>query len=215
MSVVAPDVARTPLRLVVLGDSIAYGTGARHPDDALGPRLTAVLSGDGFDVDLHVLAVPGAVSAHLGAQVRRAEPLRADLAVVVIGANDLARFVPVDAATAHLAAAVSALRAVGTDVVVVPAPDMSSVPFVPPAFRAAVRAACAQLQLRQGQAAESAGGTVARIAAEVGSAFAADPALFSADRFHPSSAGYRHIAAALAPTVLTAARGRRDGDAAA
>jgi lysophospholipase L1-like esterase len=155
------------------------------------------------------------VSADLPAQVRRALSARPDLAVVVIGANDLARFVPVDAATADLAAAVRALRACGTHVVVVPAPDMSSVPFVPPAFRSAVRAACAQLQLRQGEAAEAAGATVAHIAAEVGRAFALDPALFSADRIHPSSAGYRHIAAALAPTVLAAARGRRDGDAAA
>ena len=109
--VVAPVVARTPLRLVVLGDSIAYGTGARHPDDSLGPRLRAVLTGDGFDVDLHVLAVPGAVSAQLGAQVRRAEPLRPDLAVVVIGANDLARFVPAEQAAADLGAAVTALAA--------------------------------------------------------------------------------------------------------
>ncbi|TFV85618.1 GDSL-type esterase/lipase family protein [Blastococcus sp. CT_GayMR16] len=207
--------APTPLRLVVLGDSIAYGTGARSPDDALGPRLSAVLADDGFDVDLHVLAVPGAVSAQLADQVRRATPLQADLAVVVIGANDLARFVPVDGATAALAAAVTALQAAGTDVVVVPAPDMSSVPFVPPAFRAAVRAACAQLQQRQGAVAEAAGAVVAHIAAEIGTAFAADPTLFSADRFHPSSAGYRQIAAALAPTVLAAARARRDGDAAA
>jgi lysophospholipase L1-like esterase len=208
-------VARTPLRLVVLGDSIAYGTGARHPDDSLGPRLSAVLTGDEFDVDLHVLAMPGAASAQLGAQVRRAEPLRPDLAVVVIGANDLARFVPVEQAAGHLAAAVTALRAAGTDVVVVPAPDMSSVPFVPPAFRAAVRAACAQLQQHQTRAAEGAGATVAHIAVEIGNAFALDPALFSADRFHPSSAGYRHIADALAPSVLAAARARRDGDAAA
>jgi lysophospholipase L1-like esterase len=207
-------VTRTPLRLVVLGDSIAYGTGARHPDDSLGPRLSGALAADGFDVDLHVLAVPGAVSAHLGAQVRRAEPLHADLAVVVIGANDLARFVPVDSAAAALAAAVTALRADGTDVVVVPAPDMSSIPFVPPAFRAAVRAACAQLQQHQARVAEAAGAIVAHIAVEIGNAFALDPALFSADRFHPSSAGYRHIATALTPTVLAAARARRDDEAA-
>ncbi|HEY0402869.1 MAG TPA: GDSL-type esterase/lipase family protein [Blastococcus sp.] len=206
---------RTPLRLVVLGDSIAYGQGAGHPDDSLGPLLSAVLAEDGFDVDLHVLAVPGAVSADLAAQVRRAEPLDADLAVVVIGANDLARFAPIDGAAADLAAAVTALRAAGTHVVVVPAPDMSSVPFVPPAFRAAVRAACALLQHQQGLVAEAAGAVVAHIAAEVGSAFAADPMMFSADRYHPSSAGYRSIAAALAPTVLAVAREHRDGDAAA
>jgi lysophospholipase L1-like esterase len=207
-------VAPFPLRLVVLGDSIAYGTGAHRPADALGPRLAAALTADGFDVDLHVLALPGAVSAQLAAQVRGAEPLRPDLAVLVIGANDLARFVPADRAAADLAAAVTALRVAGTAVVVVPAPDMSSIPFVPPAFRAAVRAACALLQRRQTEAAEAAGATVAHVAGDIGRAFALDPALFSADRFHPSSAGYRQIADALAPTVLATARIRRD-DAAA
>jgi lysophospholipase L1-like esterase len=39
--------------------------------------------------------------------------------------------------------------------------------------------------------------------------------MFSADRFHPSSAGYARIAAALGPTVLAAAQARRDRDAAA
>jgi lysophospholipase L1-like esterase len=206
-------VTRTPLRLAVLGDSIAYGTGAQHADDTLGRRLRRALEADGFDVELHVLAVPGAVSAQLTAQVRRAEPLAADLAVIVVGANDLARFVPAEQAAAQLGAAVSALRAVGTDVVVVPAPDMSSVPFVPPAFRSAVQAACRHLQQRQERVAERAGATVAHVAAEVAGAFGADPAMFSADRFHPSSAGYARIAAALAPYVLTAARSRRDAAA--
>jgi lysophospholipase L1-like esterase len=206
-------VERFPLRLVVLGDSIAYGTGARSPEDALGPRLTAALAAEGFDVDLHVLAVPGAVSADLARQVRGAEPLGADLAVVVIGANDLARFVPPAQAAASLGAAVTALRSAGARVVVVPAPDMSSVPFVPPAFRAAVRAASVQLQRHQAAATESAGGAVADVAA-VGPLFAADPAMFSADRFHPSSAGYASIAQAVAPAVVAAARVHRD-DAAA
>ncbi|MGY1848968.1 MULTISPECIES: GDSL-type esterase/lipase family protein [unclassified Blastococcus] len=206
--------ARTPLRLVVLGDSLASGTGAARPSDALGPRLTRVLTDDGFDVELHVMAVPGAVSAGLADQARRAQPLSADLAVVVIGANDLARFVPVEQAASALAAAVTALRAGGTDVVVVPAPDMSMVPFVPPALRALVRGACAVLQRRQSQVATTGGATVAPVAAEVARAFSADPALFSADRFHPSSAGYAAIAAVLAPHVLAAARARRDGAAA-
>jgi lysophospholipase L1-like esterase len=206
-------VARIPFRLLVLGDSIGYGTGARRAEDALGPRLSAELTADGFDVDLHVLAVPGAVSADLAQQARRAEQLDADLAVVVIGANDLARFVPAAQAAAALAAAVTALRAGGTDVVVVPAPDMSAVPFVPPAFRAAVRAASVLLQGQQAAAVEACGGRIADVA-HVGRLFAADPAMFSGDRFHPSSAGYASIAQALAPAVRAAARARRD-DAAA
>ena len=47
----------------------------------------------------------------------------------------------------------------------------------------------------------------------MGAAFAADPALFSADRFHPSPAGYALIAEALAPHVVAAARARRDAAA--
>jgi lysophospholipase L1-like esterase len=206
-------VDRSPLRLVVLGDSIAFGTGALRIEDTLGRRLSAALTADGFDVDLHVLAVPGAASVDLAAQVRRAEPLDPDVAVIVIGANDLARFVPPAQAAASLAAAVTTLRASGADVVVVPAPDMSSVPFVPPAFRAAVRAASLQLQRHQAAAVEAAGGSMAAVH-EVGEAFAGDPAMFSADRFHPSSAGYAAIAHALAPAVLTVARSRRDGAAA-
>ncbi len=202
-----------PLRLRVLGDSIAHGTGAARADDALGPRLAAALRADGHDVDLAVLAVPGAVSADLAAQVRRALPA-ADLAVVVIGANDLARLVPPERAAAALGDAVRALRSTGTDVVVVPAPDMSSIPFVPPAFRPLVRAASAELQRRQEAVAEAAGARVAAVAAHVGRSFETDPAMFSADRFHPSSAGYAAIAAALTPFVLAAARERRDGAAA-
>ncbi len=52
------------------------------------------------------------------------------------------------------------------------------------------------------------GATVAAVA-DVNRVFGTDPTLFAADRFHPSSAGYAWIAAALAPTVLAAARARR------
>jgi lysophospholipase L1-like esterase len=203
-----------PLRLAVLGDSIGYGTGARRAGDTLGARVSRALISDGFDVDLHVLAVPGALSAGLAAQAQRAAGLQPDLALVVIGANDLARFVPPARAAAALGDAVRLLRSAGTDVVVVPAPDMSSIPFVPPAFRSAVRAACAQLQRGQAAAAEAAGCTVATVATEVHDAFAGDPDMFAADRFHPSSAGYARIAAALVPYVLDAARTRRDASAA-
>ncbi|MGY1814463.1 GDSL-type esterase/lipase family protein [Blastococcus sp. SYSU D00820] len=205
---------RSSLRLAVLGDSIAYGTGAQRTADTLGPRLAAALDLEGYDVALSVLAVPGAVSAGLAAQVRSAVALGADLAVVVIGANDLARFVPTDAAVAALAQAVRDLRAAGTDVVVVPAPDMSSIPFVPPAFRPVVQAASVRLQEQQAAAAEAAGASVAAVAAHVGRSFESDPAMFAADRFHPSSTGYAAIAAALVPFVVRAAHARRDARAA-
>ena len=47
---VGPDVTDR-LRFVVLGDSIAAGTGAGRPGDALGPRLTAALAAEGIAAD--------------------------------------------------------------------------------------------------------------------------------------------------------------------
>ncbi|RBY82946.1 SGNH/GDSL hydrolase family protein [Geodermatophilus sp. TF02-6] len=205
---------RTALRLALLGDSLAHGSGAARPQDALGPRLAAALEEAGYAVDLHVLAVPGAVSAGLAAQVRRAAPLEADLAVVLVGANDLTRLVPPAQAAAALAAALHQLHAAGTDVVVVPAPDMSMVPWVPPALRPLVQSASALLQREQAAVARAAGAMVAEVSDAVAVTFGADPALFSADRFHPSSAGYAHIAQALVPFVVAAAHARRDAAAA-
>jgi lysophospholipase L1-like esterase len=50
------------------------------------------------------------------------------------------------------------------------------------------------------------GGRVADPDQRASRAFAADPTLFSADRFHPSSAGYAVIADSLLPVLMDAAR---------
>lgn len=194
------------LSLAVLGDSIAHGTGASRPDDALGPRLVAALAEDGLDVALQVLAVPGAVSAGLAAQVRQVT--RADLGLVVVGSNDLTRLVPPATAAEQLGAAVRQLRQLGAEVLVVPAPDLSTVPWVPPALQSLVSTASGELQRRQADAVRAAGGVLAPIGADLGQRFRARPALFAADRFHPSSAGYALIAEALVPVVRAIARSR-------
>jgi len=195
------------LRFLVLGDSLAHGTGAARPADTLGARLTRALEQAGRPVQRTVVAVPGATSLDLAAQVRRAAP--ADLALLVIGANDLTRQVPPDAAAGALAAAVRELRAQGADVLVVPTPDLSSVAWVPPALRPFVAAVSDGLRARQTAVAEAAGAVVAPVSAALSQAFAADPSLFSADRLHPSSAGYARVAEALAPHLLELAARRR------
>ena len=200
---VAPGVA---LRLALLGDSIAYGTGAARRADTLAPRLAAALAAAGVPAEHAVFAVPGARTAGLARQVARAVAWQPDVAVVVIGANDLAHRVPPTVAAAALGEAVRALRAAGAEVVVAPAPDLSVVPHVPAALKDAVRAAALDLRARQAQATLAEGGRVADPAAASATAFATDPSLFAADRFHPSSAGYAVIAQALAPVVLAAVR---------
>ncbi|GAA4976084.1 GDSL-type esterase/lipase family protein [Actinoplanes utahensis] len=189
----------------VLGDSIAYGQGAGRAADTIGARLVAALARTGQSVDLEVFAVPGADSRGLAAQVARAAAAAPDLALVIIGANDLTHLVPPRQAAALLGDAVRALRAAGAEVVVAPAPDLSVVPWVPPQFRMLVSSGSQALRQEQIRAATAAGARIADVSGVTSVAFAADPALFSADRFHPSSAGYAVIADALAPTVHEAA----------
>jgi lysophospholipase L1-like esterase len=196
------------LRFLVLGDSLAFGTGATSPDHTLGVQLTRTLEQAGEIVELQVVAVPGATSLDLAAQVRRVGD--ADVALLVIGANDLTRQVPAAQAAAALGAAVRALRERGTEVLVVPTPDLSSVAWVPPAFRAVVAGLCDRLRSRQTLAAEAAGAVVVPVAPELTGRFATDPTLFAADRFHPSSAGYTLVAEALAPHLVELAAGRQD-----
>lgn len=196
------------LRLAVLGDSIAWGQGAARAQDRLAARLADGLAAAGHPATTEVLAVPGARSTGLATQVDRAVAWRPDVAVVVIGANDLTHRTPTDVAVAALADAVRRLRAAGSEVVVAPAPDLSSVPHVPAALRALVRVASEELRRRQADVAAAHGAVVADLDGRTSRAFAEDGALFSADRFHPSSAGYAVIAAALLPPVLEAAARR-------
>lgn len=66
-----------------------------------------------------------------------------------------------------------------------------------------MRTASVTLAAAQAPAARMAGGEV--VADASSASFAADPALFAADRSHPSSAGCAVIAARLIPAVLRAA----------
>ncbi|HEV2798836.1 MAG TPA: SGNH/GDSL hydrolase family protein, partial [Nocardioides sp.] len=191
--------------LALVGDSIAWGQGAARQEDRLGPRLQAALQQHGVVVDPRVFAVPGARSRDLARQVDQAVAWQPELVLVVIGANDLTHREPVADAVRALSHAVRRLREVGAEVVVAPAPDLGAVPHVPVSLRAVVREASNDLRRRQAAAVLAEGGPVAAQDGRTSTAFAADPSMFSADRFHPSSAGYAAIADAVLPALLRAA----------
>lgn len=190
--------------LAVLGDSIAFGQGADRPADTIGVLLSRALTAAGTPTALRVFAVPRARSDALAGQVRAATDWGATVAVIVIGANDLTHLVPTQQAARQLGDAVRALRTAGTQVVVAPAPDLSVVPWVPPQMRELVKSGSAVLRQAQSSAALAEGARVADLNGSTSATFAADPSLFSGDGFHPSSAGYALIAAALTPAVLAA-----------
>ena len=194
------------ITLVVLGDSIGVGVGASRPQDTIGARLAAALTEAGSPTDVRVVAAAGARSDALAAQAERAVQAQPDLAVIIVGANDLTHFTPPQLAARLLGEAVARLGAAGSQVIVVPAPDLSLLPWVPPNLRTIVRAGSETMRQAQTRAALAAGAVVVDIPADAAAQFAGDLSLFSADRFHPSSAGYALIAAALLPAVVAASR---------
>ena len=196
----------TTIRFRVLGDSLAAGVGCTRAEQSIGHLLAGALRAAGHRVELSVHAVPGARSADLAPQVRAAVAAGADLALIVIGANDLTRLTPPAVGAQLLRDAVAALTGAGARVIVVTAPDMGVLAHVPPAFRDVVSQASRLYATAQADAATAAGATVAHVGPEVFSRFAADDRMFSADRFHPSAAGYAVIANALTSYVLAAAQ---------
>ena len=191
----------------MLGDSIAAGQGAARRTETPGARLADRLREDGHTVTTRVFAVPGARSDALAGQVDLAVGWRPDVAVVVVGANDLIHRTRATHAARELADAVRRLRDVGAEAVVAPAPDLSALPDVPPGLRPVLRSASMLLRDCQIAAAIAAGAHVADRDHATAAAFAADHALFSSDGFHPSGRGYAVITDALYPAVAEALEG--------
>lgn len=201
-----PELGR-PLHLAVLGDSIAAGLGADKPKHTLGARLAKGLGKEaGRAVRLTTLARVGAESSDLDAQLAQLpRGVRLDVAVIVVGGNDLTHRVPVTESIAALTNAIEALRLRGAEVVVGTCPDLRALTPVPQPLRTLGSRAARQLAAAQQAAALAAGARAVSLAAVAGPFFEAAPdEMFSVDRFHPSSAGYRRTAKAMLPSVLAA-----------
>lgn len=196
-----------PVDLALFGDSIAAGLGAQRRKDTLGARLAKGLARDAHrPVRLHTAAVVGAESSMIAAQIDvLPEDYRPDVAVVIVGGNDVTHRVPVPVAAAHLSAAVERLRGRGAEVVVGTCPDLGALRPVPQPLRALGSRMSRQLADAQAEAARRAGADVVSLRHAVGPFFVTQPdEMFSLDRFHPSALGYRRTAEALLPSVLGA-----------
>ena len=200
------------VELVVLGDSIAAGLGADHPDKTLGARLArGIVKKAGRSVRLTTLARVGSESSDLAAQLQQLPPaVRPHVAVVVVGGNDVTHRVPVADSVRRLEACIDALHARGAAVVVGTCPDLGALRPVPQPLRSLGARASRQLATAQRRAALARGARVVSLAHVVGPFFITNPdEMFSLDRFHPSAKGYKRTAKAMLPSVL-AALGVRD-----
>ena len=210
----APDADRhykrkygEPVDLLVLGDSIAAGLGAEKPKHTLGSRLAhGIASAAGRSVRLRTAAVVGSESSMLASQLASLpQGYRPDVAVIVVGGNDVTHRVPVAESVRHLAEAIEDLRARGTEVVVGTCPDLGALRPVPQPLRALGSRASRQLADAQREAALARGARVVSLAHVVGPFFFTLPEeMFSLDRFHPSAHGYKRTAKAMLPSVLAA-----------
>ncbi|MGC9666757.1 SGNH/GDSL hydrolase family protein [Planosporangium sp. 12N6] len=195
-----------PVTLVVLGDSTAAGYGADSARNTPGALLAAGLAEQlRRPVSLRCLAVVGAESRSLDPQVERALEIGPDLAVILVGGNDVTHRRPVSEAIDHLVAAVRSLRQAGTDVVVGTCPDLGTIQPIQPPLRWLARRWSRQLAAAQTVAVVEAGGRTVSLADLLSPAFTAEPdRMFAWDRFHPSGDGYGVAAAALLPTMVAA-----------
>lgn len=196
-----------PVDLLVLGDSIAAGLGAERPKETLGGRLARGLATRSQRaVRLRTVAVVGAETSQLAAQLDRLPAsYLAEVAVIVVGGNDVTHRVPLADSVRDLEAAIVRLRERGTAVVVGTCPDLGMLRPVPQPLRSLGSRASRQLAIAQRAAALRAGAHVVSLAHVVGPFFITNPdEMFSLDRFHPSALGYKRTAKAMLPSVLAA-----------
>jgi lysophospholipase L1-like esterase len=194
-----------PLHLSVIGDSAAAGLGCDSADQTPGALLAGGTARDLRQrVDLDVVAVTGARSAALEVQVARALRRPVDVAVIIIGANDVTHRVPVASAAHDLARAVRTLRAAGAVVVVGTCPDLGTVKPVMQPLRTVAARWSRRLAAAQTVAVAEEGGIAVSLGDLLARQFHELPHLWSDDRFHPSAEGYRRIVDAMLPSVLEA-----------
>ena len=194
------------LKLVLLGDSSAAGYGVESVQETPGAHLASGLA-EAADRRVYVrsLAFVGAQSRDLVGQVDKALSLEPQVAVILVGTNDITHTRSLSESVRELGAAVRRLKDHGVEVVVGTCPDLGTVEPIAPPLRQVARAMSRRLAAAQTVAVVDAGGRTVSLASILGKEFAAMPSLFfGPDRFHPSAAGYSSLASVLLPSVLAA-----------
>ena len=199
------------VRLLVLGDSAAVGYGMQTqmttPPAMMGWGLAQLVQGP---VLVRSVAVVGAESSDLAEQVDRGLEFDADVAVIVIGANDVTHLKSMTSAVDDLQVAISRLVAAGTDVVVGTCPDLGTVKPLMQPLRSIARLQSRRMARKQTVGAIEAGARTVSLGSLLASMIREHHDLmFGDDRFHPSASGYAAMARALLPSLADAIHERR------
>jgi lysophospholipase L1-like esterase len=191
----------------MIGDSTAAGYGVHTEVETPAAQLALSIS-RAARRPVHVtnIAVVGAESKDLPAQLARLDRHRwPELAVIMIGANDVTEGYSPTEPVLFLRDAVRTLVEGGAEVVVGTCPDLGTIRPLPQPLRYYARRLSRRMAKAQTVAVVAAGGRTVSLADLLGPLFATRHVeLFAADRFHPSAEGYAEAVRAILPSCLDA-----------
>lgn len=196
------------LHLMIFGDSTATGYGCRSAEEVPGVLIARGLAErTGQAIRLSTKAIVGATSKGVAGQVDAmfvAGP-PPDVAVMMLGANDVTALNGINRSAERLSSAVRRLRAPGAVVVVGTCPDLGVISAIPQPLRSLAHARTSQLARAQAAAVRAAGGVPVPLAQLLAPQFRDAPELmFSADGYHPSAAAYALAAEGLLVALVDA-----------
>lgn len=194
------------LEVALLGDSSALGYGVDQVEHTPGAYwASGMAAAANRRVHLRSYPVIGAQSSDLRTQVDRVLEAPCDVAMILVGPNDVTHMVRPAASVRHLGEAVHRLRHAGIEVVVGTCPDLGTIRPILPPLRQFARHWSRRLAAAQAIVALNEGARTVSLGDILGPEFAAEPAeLFGPDKFHPSPEGYHACADVLLPTTLVA-----------
>ncbi|HSX16879.1 MAG TPA: SGNH/GDSL hydrolase family protein [Patescibacteria group bacterium] len=195
-----PDISRqpqtigsgAPLTYVVLGDSTAVSQGGDYAQGYA--TATAAYLARTHRVAWVNVGVSGARAKDVAdAQAKQAVAFKPDVVLVAVGANDVTHVTSSASVRDSLQKTIAQLRAANPNVriVLTGAPDMGAPPRIPQPLRWLAGIRTTQINKTIAGLADSDRVVFAPIADQTGPAFRANHNLFAADRFHPTTDGYK------------------------
>lgn len=203
------DLPGRTIQCLVIGDSAAVGYGMvtsdTTPTGLIGLGVAHVLDAP---VEMRCRAVVGAQTSDLMGQIDLAgDDFRPDVAVIVIGTNDVTHQVLPRTSARQLADVVRRLTEAGCEVVVGTCPDLGTVRPIRQPLRLVARLLSRQLAREQTVAVVNAGGRAVSLGNLLGKVFTEKrEIMFGADHFHPSATGYANMVSVLIPAVTASLR---------
>jgi lysophospholipase L1-like esterase len=202
--------AAPAVQLAVLGDSLAFGTGAGDTSGGFAFRLYRTIDAARPGSEITNAAIGGSTAADvLRLQVARLRERRFDVVILCVGGNDVVRGVPSASFARNYGRLVAAVRAAAPNaaLVAVGVPDVSISPLFADHAGAVHRLAQADDRAAREAVAAAGGRYVDLFSLTRRSHDAAG--FLSQDRFHPSDEGHAQIAALTLPAVEAALRAER------